>query len=76
MLIYGDTMASLPKEAIKKLIKKYAKANITDTGADELAKILEDKAKAISRLAVENAKKDNRSKITREDITKALLEID
>ena len=57
MLIYGDTMASLPKEAIKKLIKKYAKANITDTGADELAKILEDKAKAISRLAVEGTER-------------------
>ena len=63
-------MASIPKQAIKKLIQKYAKVNITEDGAEALGKILEKKARQISEYAVKNAKKSGRIKITKEDVNK------
>ncbi|VVB76638.1 DNA-binding protein HMf-1 [uncultured archaeon] len=68
-------MANIPKQAIKKLIKKYFKVNISDDGAVALAKILESKAKKISKFAVKNAKKDKRDRVTKKDIEDYVLKI-
>ncbi len=61
-------MASISKQAIKKLVRQHFKATITDDGAAELARILENEAAKISRFAVGNAKKANRAKVTRDDV--------
>ncbi len=66
-------MANIPKASIKKFVKRYFKANITDEGAEEIVRILEAKAKEISRYAVDNAKKDERSKITRADVMEYVI---
>lgn len=68
-------MASIPKQAIKKLMKRYYKVNISDDGATALAKILESKAKRISRFAVKNAKKEKRDRVTKKDIEEYVLKI-
>lgn len=69
-------MAKIPGTSIKRIIRQYAKVNITDEGAAALAKILEDKARAISKFAVKNAKKSGRTKITKEDVLKYTLNSD
>jgi len=61
-------MANIPNSAIKGMVKKYAKRSITNDGAAAIAGILEEKAKEIAKFAVENAKRGNRSKVTKEDI--------
>ncbi len=66
-------MAKIPKSSIKKLVKSYFGATITEDGADELAQILEKKANDISKFAVNNAKNKGRSKVTREDIKKYII---
>ncbi len=63
----ADKMANISPASIKKIMKSL-NSSITDSGAAELARILEDKAREISIHAVENAKKANRSKVTKEDI--------
>ena len=68
MLIKAVVMASIPMEAIKSLIKKQFGVKISDDGAAALAKILERKADAISKFAVDNAKKEKRDRITKKDI--------
>lgn len=60
-------MANISPASIKKIMKSL-NSSITDSGAAELARILEDKAREISIHAVENAKKASRSKVTKEDI--------
>ncbi|MGC8479818.1 MAG: histone-like protein [Candidatus Micrarchaeia archaeon] len=66
-------MAKIPKNSIKKLVKNYLGASITDDGADELAQILEKKANEISKFAVNNAKTKGREKVTKEDIKKYII---
>lgn len=66
-------MVRIPNESIKRIIKEYVKVNITEDGASAIAKILEGKAKTISKFAVRNAKKEGRSKITKEDILKYIM---
>lgn len=66
-------MASIPKASIKKFVKRRFKANITDEGAEEIVKILEEKANEISKYAVTNAKKEKREKVTRSDVMKYVI---
>ena len=73
MKILSADMASIPNSAIKKLVKKHFGANITDEGAAELAKILETEAKEISEYAVNNAKRDKRGKVTKDDILSYII---
>ncbi|MEM0074343.1 MAG: NFYB/HAP3 family transcription factor subunit [Candidatus Micrarchaeaceae archaeon] len=61
-------MASLSKEAIKKIVARYAHAKITDDAAAAMAAMLERKAREIARYAVKNAKKKKRVSVTKEDI--------
>ncbi|MDE1761667.1 MAG: NFYB/HAP3 family transcription factor subunit [Candidatus Micrarchaeota archaeon] len=61
-------MASIPTEAVKKLVKKYAKVNITDDGAAAFGEMLEERAREISKFVVKNAKKSGREKITKADV--------
>lgn len=68
-ILSADTVATIPNSAIKGMIKKYAKASITDDGAAAIAAILERKAKEIAKFAVKNAKKGSRDKVTKEDIS-------
>jgi histone H3/H4 len=67
-------MASIPKSAIKRLVKKYFKSNITDGGAEAFSKILEKEARRISEHAVEIAKQQNREKVTGKDVADYLIE--
>jgi histone H3/H4 len=66
-------MASIPKSAIKRLVKKYFKSDITDGGAEALALILEKEAVQISRHAVQNARNQKRDKVTGRDISEYLM---
>ena len=66
-------MANIPKEAIKKLIKRKYKVMITDDAAAELARLLERQATKISRFAVKNAKKAKRNRVTRLDVNAYVL---
>jgi histone H3/H4 len=68
-------VANIPKQAIKKLIKKYFKVNISDDGAVALARILENKAKRISKFAVKNAQREKRERVTKKDIEEYVLKI-
>jgi histone H3/H4 len=68
-------VANIPKQAIKKLIKNYFKVNISDDGAVALARILDDKAKRISKFAVRNAKREKRDRVTKKDIEEYVLKI-
>ncbi len=66
-------MTRISNDSIKRFVKEHAKVNMTNDAASALAKILEGKAKTISKFAVRNAKKDGRSKITKEDILKYIM---
>lgn len=73
MKILSAEMASIPKASIKRFVGRYFKANITDDAADEIVRILEAKAKEISRFAVDNAKKEKRAKVTKSDVRKYVI---
>ncbi len=66
-------MANIPKSSIKTLVKRYYGANITEDGANELARIIEKKAKDIAGFAVRNAKSKGREKVTKDDIKEYLI---
>ncbi len=61
--------AKISKEAVKALVKKYAKAGITDDAAEEMARMLSQKAASIASFAVKSAGKENRRMITKKDIS-------
>ena len=69
-------MAVIPNQNIKKLLNKHFNVKITDDGAKEIARILEEEAQRISKYAVQNAKKDNRGKVTKKDIMAYLINND
>lgn len=69
-------MAKIPRAAIKQLVKSYFNASITERGADEMAKMLEAEAEKISKFAVENARKENRGRVTKRDISKYIISRD
>lgn len=75
MKILSAEMATIPKQAVKKIFGKYFGLQITDDGADALARVLEKKAKRISAFAVSNAKKEKRNKITKKDIQDYVLKV-
>ncbi len=68
MRILSAEMANIPKASIKKLLKSYFDVKITDEAAEEMAGILDKKAREISEYAVENAKKESRRTVTKKDI--------
>ena len=72
-ILSADLMAKIPRSAIKQLVKSYFHASITEGGADALAKMLESEAERISKFAVENARKENRAKVTRKDIARYVM---
>jgi len=72
-ILSADFMAQLSRDNIKKLVKKYTNANITDDGADAIAKLLEKKAREISSFAVRKAKEKKKDKITKEEINEYIL---
>jgi len=72
-ILSADFMAQLSRESIKKLVKKYTNANITDDGADAIARLLEKKAREISSFAVKKAKEKKKDKITKEEINEYIL---
>ena len=72
-ILSADFMAQLSRDNIKKLVKKYTNANITDDGADAIAKLLEKKAREISSFAVRKAKEKKKNRITKEEINEYIL---
>ena len=72
-ILSADLMAQLSRDNIKKLVKKYTNANITDDGADAIAKLLEKKAREISSFAVRKAKEKKKDRITKEEINEYIL---
>ena len=69
-------MAKIPRDAVKQLVKSYFNVSITENGAEAMAKMLEQEAERISRFAVENAKKENRNRVTKKDISRYVLNRD
>ncbi|MGB9732847.1 MAG: histone-like protein [Candidatus Micrarchaeia archaeon] len=72
-ILSADEMASLSRANIKKLVKKYTGANITDDGVEAIAELLEKKAKEISSFAVKKAKEKKKEKITKDEIKEYIL---
>jgi len=72
-ILSADVMAQLSRESIKKLVKKYTNANITNDGAEAIARLLEKKAREISSFAVRKAKEKKRDKITKDEIKEYIL---
>lgn len=68
-------MANIPAESIKRIVNKEFGLQITDDAARALAKMLESKAKRISKFAVANAKKRKKGKITKDDIQEYVLKV-
>ena len=73
MKILSAEMATIPKQAVKKLLKLHFGLKMTDDAAEALARILEKRAKKISKFAVRNAKKAKRVKVTKQDIEEFVL---
>lgn len=72
-ILSADNLGNISRSSIKKLVKKHFAVNITDGGAEEIAKILECEAENISRFAVKNAKKNSRGKVTKKDINDYMI---
>jgi len=75
MTILSADMATIPNESVKKIMQKYFGLQITDDAAGAMARILEKRAKKISAFAVNNAKKEKRQKVTKEDIQEYVLNV-
>lgn len=67
-ILSAEAMAEISKDSIKKLVFSATKARITNDAAEEIAKLLEKKAKEIAVYAVKNAKRQKRNKVTKDDI--------
>ncbi len=72
-ILSAEHMANISRTNIKKLVKKYTGANITNDGVEAIAKLLEKKAKEISSFAVKRAKEKKKEKITKEEINEYIL---
>ncbi|MDE1874170.1 MAG: NFYB/HAP3 family transcription factor subunit [Candidatus Micrarchaeota archaeon] len=68
-------MASIPKRAIKKMIQNSFGMRITDDAAGAMARMLESRAKKISRFAVRNAEHEKRRKVIRKDIEEYVVRV-
>ncbi len=75
MRILSAEMATIPKQAIKKMVMRSFGLKITDDAAAAIAAVLEKKAKKISLFAVKNAKKDKRNKVMKKDIEDYVMKI-
>ncbi len=58
----------IPKNTLKRFVKEKFGVNMTPGAAEELAKILEEKAIEISKHAIKMSKKRHSEEITPEDI--------
>ena len=54
--------------SVKKLVRERYGIKIDDEAAQEMAKMLEDKASEIAKYAVEHAKSSNSGRVTAEDV--------
>ncbi len=75
MILSADKLQIISKVSIKKLLKNKKDIVLSDKAIDEIIKILENKAKTISKYAVNRAKIKNRTMILKEDIESYLLEV-
>lgn len=75
MRILSAEMATIPKQAIQKMIRRSFGYSISDDAAAALARMLESKAKKISRFAVRNANRERRTKVTRRDIEDYVMKV-
>jgi histone H3/H4 len=75
MRILSAEMATIPRQAIQKMIARSFGFKITDDAAAALARMLESKAKKISRFAVRNAARANRAKVTKKDIEEYVVKV-
>jgi histone H3/H4 len=75
MRILSAEMATIPKQAIKKMVMRSFGLKITDDAAAAIAAVLEKKAKKISLFAVKNAKRDKRNKVMKKDIEDYVMKI-
>ena len=74
MILSTEKTAIISKSSIKKLLEHKKNIVLTDKAMDEVIKLLEKKAKNISRYAVNRAKKKNRAMILKEDIESYAIE--
>ena len=75
MKILSAEMANIPKQAIQKMISRSFGFKITDDAAASLARMLESKARKISRFAVKNASRAKRAKVTKKDIEDYVMKV-
>lgn len=76
MILSTENKIKISKVMLKRFVKDNFDIRISDDATEELANILEKKAKDISKYAVEKAKKNKRKKILTEDIESYKLKCD
>ncbi len=76
MILSTENKMKISKVMLKRFVKDNFDIRISDEATEELANILEKKAKDISKYAVEKAKKNKRKKILTEDIESYKLKCD
>ena len=64
-------MVELTKEPVRRLLKRAGAKRISDKAAEELAKILEDRAKAIIKTAKQLSEHSGRRTVLRRDVKMA-----
>ncbi len=67
-ILSSENKIKISKSMLKKFVKENFGIMISKDATEELADILEKKAKDISKYAVEKAKKEGRKKILTDDI--------
>lgn len=66
--ILSADMKKIPNSTIKRLVKEKSDIKISDSAAQAIAELLEQKARSIARYAVKRAGKSGRKTVMEEDI--------
>lgn len=61
-------MANISRTAVRQILQRSFNVKVTEKGAEKIAQILEREAGTISNFAVDNARREKRDKVTKNDI--------
>lgn len=67
-ILSADLMQKITKAAVKKLVHENFNVIISDSAAEAISKMLDEKANKIAKYAVERAKEKKRKAVLEEDI--------
>jgi histone H3/H4 len=67
-ILSADSMQKIPKSAVKKIVRENFGAIISDSAAEAISQMLDQKANKIAKYAVERSKEKKRKTVLEEDI--------